>query len=201
MRITASKQETENSARSKDGDITVINPQCYIISVHVGLRVKLGEAATFRSFRHNPGFEPANRLVRLAIFEDSSFLLNLYVQRLGKQRSIDIRNSKTVQTVEEALSVFKKELPDIVITDLSLTPKGTEGFEINKRIRALAPNTIVVLTSSVYSPKESGISEKMRKEKFDAIFHKMDLEGLDRFIEDRVLERRSSFTGLLALPP
>ena len=77
-----------------------------------------------------------------------------------------------------------RKRPDVVITDLSLDEGGTEGFEILKRIRKISPQTKVGLATSSYHPEKSDeINREIRKQGFDALFQKHDIQAMSEFVE------------------
>ena len=51
----------------------------------------------------------------------------------------------TGESGEEGIRVFVKEKPDIVFTDIKMP--GMDGFEVLRRIKALAPEAVVIVTT------------------------------------------------------
>lgn len=56
---------------------------------------------------------------------------------------------------EEGVEIFKKELPDVVITDLVMPVKGgvSTGMEINTYAKTVGANPVVVLFSAMFKEK------------------------------------------------
>jgi CheY-like chemotaxis protein len=144
---------------------------------HHGLTVTLGEAANSRRARmSDPHVEPIRRHVDAVIFEDCSLILKLYLKELRKVRGLEIKNSDTIESVEQAMAVFGKAHPDLVITDLQLTSGHLEGYEILRRVKERSPLTYVILTTSNYSSAgNDDFSRECRSKGFDAVFPKLDI--------------------------
>lgn len=144
-----------------------------------GLMVPLGEVARSKSLRpraSEPDVEPLRRHVDAMIIEDFKPLLRLYLEELGKVRGLELKNWQPIETVDVAVSLFSIFRPQLVITDLSLTGGGTEGYEILSKIKSVAPETLVVLTTSNYFPwGHDAFSETARSMGFDAVFSKLDI--------------------------
>jgi DNA-binding NtrC family response regulator len=57
-----------------------------------------------------------------------------------------------VSSADEALQVIQKDPPALVITDLQL--EAGDGFDLAERVKALAPNTpIILLTGVLFDPE------------------------------------------------
>lgn len=135
-----------------------------------------------RTGRPGPKTETIRRQVKVAVFEDCAMALIAYTDTFISSNA-SVVTPKAVVTADEALEIFRTEHPDVVITDLSLTMGGTEGFEILRRIKEISPSTPVGLSSSAYNPKGSDdINNEMRRKGFDALFQKFDLDGMCAFI-------------------
>jgi DNA-binding NtrC family response regulator len=133
--------------------------------------------------------EPIRKLVKIVIFEDTDFLLDLFFDNLKVLKGFDIVSPKTTCSTAEALRTFEKEKPDIVITDLCLTSDHTEGFDILAAIKKVSPDTVVVLSTSIYSDKGTDdLSCEIRRKGFDAVFHKLDFEHLTGFLQQTIRE-------------
>jgi DNA-binding NtrC family response regulator len=155
-----------------------------------GLTVRLCDGAHFGRLRnHSPKEEQIRKQIRVLIVEDTPFLLDHYVKRLGRLDNISLVEVPVIESMDRALEIFKSEKPDIVITDLSLTASHTEGFGILRVLKRCSPDLCVVLTTSIYSPENHDeLNEHIRHSKFDAVFHKLDLDGLVAFIRKKSLE-------------
>ncbi len=51
----------------------------------------------------------------------------------------------TGESGQEGLQLFEKEKPDIVFTDIKMP--GMDGFEVLRRIKAMAPEAVVIVTT------------------------------------------------------
>ncbi len=125
------------------------------------------------------------------IIEDTQVLLDLYLERLGRLKDVMVCNRGAVESADDALTLFLAHRPDIVVTDLSLTQGGTEGFDILRRIKERSPATRVILTSSVYRPENTDeLSLEIKAAPFDAAFNKFDFDHLLWKIESIAREAR-----------
>jgi DNA-binding NtrC family response regulator len=129
-----------------------------------------------------PANEPAKKLMKVAIFDDSPEVLLLYRDLLSII-TVDVLDLPPVTSVEQVMELFRRERPDIVITDLCLTSGGREGYDVLAKIKRESPNTPVALSTSTYS-KTSLDPEcvKMREKGYDALFNKVDLQGITEYI-------------------
>lgn len=135
-----------------------------------------------RTGKKEPKAEPIIRQARVAIFEDNAMVCFAYSEILSACASVVY--ATPVLTVDEAIAVFLRERPDVVITDLSLNDKGTEGFEILRRIREISPSTPVGLSTSSYHPqKNDEINREIRRQGFDALFQKADTRQMCEFVQ------------------
>ncbi|MFN7991066.1 MAG: response regulator [Candidatus Micrarchaeia archaeon] len=132
--------------------------------------------AKFKRARiQDPITEPLIKPLRVVVIEDFPPLLRLYLKELKKVTGIQVEPSSTVESIEGALNIFERAVPDIVITDLSLTEGRTEGFDILKIVKAKSPSTTVILTSSAYDPSSNDpFAQEIRSHGFDAVFPKLD---------------------------
>jgi DNA-binding NtrC family response regulator len=156
----------------------------------MGHLAKLGEVASFRCLRTNdPMHERITKPARVMLVEDTQWLLDIYLQRLSRLHDIRVANSRAIKSVDRALELFLNENPDVVITDLSLTSGNTEGFEILHAVRELSLGAVVVLTTSIYSPQnDDDVNREIRRQPFDAVFHKLDFDHLAVYLERKAHE-------------
>ncbi len=134
--------------------------------------------------KKEPKAEPIRRPVRVAIFEDNAMVFFGYSEIFKTMVDAHVVSGGPVETVEDALRIFRESRPDVVITDLSLNDGGAEGFEILRRIKAISPETPVGLATSSYHPqKNDEINLEIRKRGFDALFQKADTMQMCAFIE------------------
>ncbi len=154
------------------------------------LTVKLGHAAHFdKHSPHDPKEERICKHLRVLVIEDTPFLLQHYMDRLGALDFIALIRVPAVKSLDEAFAFVNAHRPDIVVTDLSLTSSHTEGFEILRVLKKHVPQMCVVATTAIYSPHNSDeVNEHLRKSRFDAVFHKLDLEGLELFLKKKAIE-------------
>lgn len=148
-----------------------------------------------RPFRHSPfsSFSPmlgslftskrAHAPVGVAIFEDVGEVLEAYVARFEGLRGINVMCRATVGSAGEAIGIFLRSRPSIVITDLSLGEKAnTDGFTILRVIKEESPRTAVALSTLHSAGSTTAIEEEIRRQPFDAVFHKTDMQGMSAFI-------------------
>jgi DNA-binding NtrC family response regulator len=126
------------------------------------------------------------RQLRVALLDDDAPIISIALtEAFGAyvSRSVKLLNQDAVFTVDEAVSTFQALRPDVVITDLSLTPGNTEGFEILRRIKELSPSAVVVLLSSTYNPRGTDeVNQDITEAGFDALFEKARVRDLCAFI-------------------
>lgn len=72
---------------------------------------------------------------------------------------------ETFQRAEEAAAAYQKNRANLVLSEVRLT--GTNGIELLKRLRALNPNAMVILTSAIAST--SHVIEAMRLGAYDVL--------------------------------
>ncbi len=133
-----------------------------------------------------PLADAIRKKAKVAIFDDAAEIIEAYSAFLGES-AVCIVSKDPVFSVSDALAAFRLKQPDIVITDLSLTVGGREGFEILDQIRSIAPDVPVVLTSSAYSSTSSDeICMEIRAKGYDAVFEKRDGNGIAEFVISRL---------------
>jgi len=132
-----------------------------------------------------PMADTIRKKAKVAIFDDAAEIIEAYSVFLGAS-DVLIVSREPVFSVSDALMVFCSKKPDFVITDLSLTDGGTEGFEILAQIRSIAPDIPVVLTSSAYSYNSTNdICLEIRAKGYDAVFEKSDGNGIAEFVSSK----------------
>ena len=122
---------------------------------------------------------------KVAVFDDMPAIVSLYADMLSRPE-IRVVTEDAVHTAEEALSIFRTEQPDLVITDLSLTRNGTEGFDILKGIRMFSPTIhvpIALFTSAYVQGGTDGLSLEIRDKGYDALFNKTQTHEVVAFVE------------------
>ena len=117
-------------------------------------------------------------------------MLDLYLEHLGKVPYIRVPDRGTVRNVRKAMLIFSQERPQIVVSDLQLTRRGTEGFQILKKIHEESPSTIVVLSTAAYDPaiENNSMNAVIEKQGFDAVFRKCDVLQLAKYVELKAKE-------------
>jgi CheY-like chemotaxis protein len=131
----------------------------------------------------NPWNDPIRKTVNLVIFEDSPELLSIYVRRLRRIEGVKLPYKKTVNSPDEAISLFRNFRPEIVITDLALTvPARADGIDILREIKRISPGTPVGI-ATCFSPDSTELTiETIKRAGFDAIFNKSDTLSMANFI-------------------
>jgi DNA-binding NarL/FixJ family response regulator len=129
---------------------------------------------------------------KLAIIEDCDLVLNVYLDKMSRVRSLDICTPTAISSEKQAIALMMREKPDIVITDLSLTSNHIEGFAILRKIRELLPDAIVAVSTSIYTPiSHDALCERMRHEA-EFVFHKADVAGMIRFLRHAIRELKNN---------
>lgn len=118
--------------------------------------------------------------VRVAIFDDSDFIISAYRSKLNGKANVV--TSESITTVQSAIEIFEREFPDIVVTDLCLTPGHTEGVDILREIKRLCPWIPVALSTSVWPGTDPDTFQRIHDAHFDLIFQKADLINLRKFV-------------------
>ena len=77
---------------------------------------------------------------RILVVDDDADLLDV-VSYVLQRRQFEVL---TASNGVEALEVFQRERPDLVILDVNMP--GLDGFEVCRRIRAQAATPIIMLT-------------------------------------------------------
>lgn len=84
-----------------------------------------------------------NPKARILLVDDHRTLLNGYMLMLAAEP--DLHVSATATSVSEALAAVEHELPDLVVTDLTLAGRG--GLDLIKDLAALHPNLRILVCS------------------------------------------------------
>jgi len=136
----------------------------------------------------------AQRTLKVAILEDTPMVLELYLRELRGMPGIEIVNDQPIQDVDSALLVCQYMRPDVVIADLNLEKSRADGFGVIRYLRKEFPNMIVALSTSVWPANgrpmaDTDLERRIRKECFDAVFNKGDLDGIKWALNDIASER------------
>ncbi len=146
-------------------------------------KLKLLEARLHHAQR--PERRNNNKFRKVALFDDMPEIVTVYGELLSRPE-VRVITDSAVQTAEEALSIFRAERPDLVITDLSLTSNGTEGFDILKGIRRLSQTThvpVALFSSAYIQGGTDDLSVKIRNIGYDALFSKAQVNEVLAFVE------------------
>lgn len=81
--------------------------------------------------------------IKLLVVDDEELICN-YVEQRFKKKGFDVLFALSG---EEALVIFEKERPDIVILDIMM--QGINGIETFKRIKKICPNPKVIIVSAL----------------------------------------------------
>jgi len=134
-------------------------------------------------------FRKAYPPVSVAIFEDVKEVLDAYLARFERLRGVSLACRATVDNADQAIKIFQRSRPSIVITDLSLGEKAnTDGFTILRFIKAESKRTAVALATLHSAESTTCIEAEIRQRPFDAVFHKTDFKGISAFITAKVGE-------------
>jgi DNA-binding NarL/FixJ family response regulator len=80
---------------------------------------------------------------RILLVDDHRMVLNGYTLMLGAEPDLCVCG--TAATTAEALSAFEREMPDLVVTDITLP--GRSGLDLIKDLRALHPEVKILVCS------------------------------------------------------
>jgi DNA-binding NarL/FixJ family response regulator len=80
---------------------------------------------------------------RILLVDDHRMVLNGYALMLGAESDLSVCGAAA--TTAEALAVFEREQPDLVVTDITLP--GRNGLDLIKDLRALHPEVKILVCS------------------------------------------------------
>ena len=126
---------------------------------------------------------PVNRQLKVLVIEDTSQVLEIYLNEILKIPGVIVCSCRPVESVHEATALAMREMPDLVITDISLTPNHHQGFAIVPAIRRICPDAIIAISSSMYSPDSHDEFNERARQAADFVIEKADLRGLRQIIE------------------
>gem|GEM_PF-5462784 len=131
--------------------------------------------------------DPIKKPLKVAIFEDQQMVLDGYIKEFGKDNGIAICTSRAISSQAEAVSVCRREKPDIVITDLCLTSDHQQGFAILAKIREILPEAIVALSTMNYDPVAGDVwTERILKSGFNYVIQKGDIIAFHAMLKAEV---------------
>lgn len=148
------------------------------------------------------------RGLKTIILEDHPILLNDTASFLRKSGLVELTDKQIATDLDEAIGILKREQPEVVITDLSLTPGGKEGFEILKEARKMGGMLVILSTSLYVMNSQDTVNRQIREANFDIVINKNSflLVGLPRFprskncpvrLQERALLELNALTMLL----
>lgn len=111
------------------------------------------------------------------IVDDEEVIRDFFARTLTEYRIL------TAATGEEALSIVKKERPDLVLLDLKMP--GIDGIETLRRIKEIDRNIAVIMLSA-YGTLETNI-EAARLGAYTSIAKPFDLKEMKSLIKSAVL--------------
>ncbi len=82
---------------------------------------------------------------RLIVIDEQPIVRTGIAAVLGKRPDLEVVG--TANSAQEAFALVERDQPDLVITDLSFRP-GSDGCDVVKQLRALAPNVRVLVLSA-----------------------------------------------------
>jgi CheY-like chemotaxis protein len=86
--------------------------------------------------------------IKLLVVDDEELICN-YIEHRFRKRGLEIFFALSG---EEALVIFEKERPDIIILDIMM--KGIDGIQTLKKIKEKYPLPKVIVVSAVTNPKQ-----------------------------------------------
>jgi putative two-component system response regulator len=118
--------------------------------------------------------------MKILVIEDEPMVLDMIV-RVLKRLDFDLL---TANHGDDAMALFEKEVPPIVLTDINLP--GPSGIEILKRIKKLSPVTQVIIFSGVGTTND--VIEALRMGASDYLIKPVNI-GLLTHTINRCIER------------
>src|SRR5262245_29876852 len=100
-----------------------------------------------RSIRSFEGHMTVGRRIRVLIVEDSTVVRMLLKEIVGGHPRLEV--AAAVASAEEAIALLPALRPDVISLDIRLP--GMNGMEATRRIMAMQPTPIVVVSASVES--------------------------------------------------
>ena len=124
--------------------------------------------------------DPGDRYSKVLVVDDEPDVLDVMVERLALAgyHVLPARNG------QEALRIFEREHPALIITDLSMP--GMDGLELAKTVKALSPQTEVLIITG-HSTMASAM-DALRHGVFDYLLKPLGLAELELSVK-RALER------------
>ena len=99
-----------------------------------------------QNLAHNYVHEPQSTILLVEDFDDTRLMMKLWLQRNG-YRVIE------AETGEQAITVARRELPDLIIMDVMMP--GMNGLDATQQIRQYQPlNRIPIVAVSAYGADE-----------------------------------------------
>ena len=127
--------------------------------------------------------------LKVLLVDDEQEFVETLADRL-KMRDLE---ATTARNGEEALSVVKREEPDVILLDLKMP--GIDGIEVLRRVKKAYPNVQVIMLTGHGSKKDEEAARRLGA--FDYIKKPVDLDALVPRIKNaftrklQILERMS----------
>jgi DNA-binding response OmpR family regulator len=128
--------------------------------------------------------------MRVLLVDDEQEFVETMADRL-KMRDLDAR---TVYDGEAALSVVKKEEPDVIVLDLKMP--GIDGIETLRRIKKAYPKVEVIILTGHGSEKDEETARSLGA--FDYVTKPVDLDNLVPRIRDAFKQRMKKLEDMSA---
>ncbi len=119
--------------------------------------------------------------IKLVLVDDEEDFIKTFAERL---RIRDI-NSKVATSGEEALELLKKELPDVVLSDLKMP--GIDGLDLLREIKRHYPEIQVIILTGHGSDKEE--KESFRLGAFDYLRKPVEINKFVQIMEKAYEEK------------
>ncbi|MHC4672920.1 MAG: response regulator [Planctomycetota bacterium] len=119
--------------------------------------------------------------LKVLLVDDEEEFVETLADRL-KMRDLE---ADTAHNGEEALSVIKKEEPDVIVLDLKMP--GLDGIEVLRRVKKAYPNVEVIILTGHGSEKDEQAARNLGA--FDYIKKPADLDTLVPRIKNAFKQR------------
>ena len=126
--------------------------------------------------------------LKITIIDDNGCLLAEMKFLFPKDKYEVFGPGNPVHSVEEAIELIKKTMPDAVILDMNLTEKyEKEGLKIAKIIREEYPNTEIIINSSDW--EDPSLKKEFEKLGISRGVSKTEIKKLPEVLEEWTKEK------------
>lgn len=87
-------------------------------------------------------------MIRVVIVEDQAMVLGALAALLAIERDIEVVGQAA--SAEQALALFERDAPDVVLTDIEMS--GQSGLELAERVRQMGLKTRVIILTTFARP-------------------------------------------------